>query len=97
MNQSYRSFTSHQKPIGEFLERARAKDHEDVVYFRFPPSAGVFEDQRNRSMLFIDYTEDDPDKVSDISFTLQGEDGLIHDWVQMFQNEWGASVSREAS
>ena len=63
-----------------------------MVYLKFPPNAGVFEDQCNRSLLFVEYT-DDGASASEIAFSLQGEGGLIHEWVRMFREEWGATVA----
>ncbi len=92
MTDTYQAFTSHQKTIGDFLLEAKTQDHGDVVYLKFPPNTGVFEDQTNRSMLFVEFGEGDQD-ASEIAFSLQGNSGLIHDWVRMFQEEWGATVA----
>ena len=92
MTDTYQAFTSHQETISDFLTEAQQKDHGDVVYLKFPPNAGVFEDQCNRSLLFVEYT-DDGASASEIAFSLQGEGGLIHEWVRMFREEWGATVT----
>ena len=92
MTDTYQAFTSHQESISDFLTKAQTKNHGNVVYFRFPPNAGVFEDQSNRSLLFVEYS-DDGACASEIAFSLQGEGGLIHEWVRMFRDEWGATVT----
>ena len=91
MTDSYQAFTSHHKNIGEFLEQAKAEDHAEVIYIGFPPNSGVFEDQDNRSLIFFEYSEDESE-ASSITFTLRGEGGLIHEWVRMFREAWGATV-----
>ena len=91
MTESYQAFTSHQKNIGEFLEQAKTEDHAEVVYMNFPPNSGVFEDQDNRSLIFFEYSDDEGESAS-ITFALRGEGGLIHEWVGMFRDAWGATV-----
>ena len=90
MIDSYQAFTSHHETIGEFLTQARKKDHGDVIYMRFPPNGGLFEDQQTRSIIFIEYSG--ADGVSEVGFSLHGDTGLIHDWVRMFREDWGATV-----
>ena len=77
MTDTYQAFTSHQETISDFLTEAQAKDHGDVVYLKFPPHAGVFEDQCNRSLSFVEYA-DDGASASEIAFSLEGEGGLIY-------------------
>ncbi|MFT4637000.1 MAG: hypothetical protein ACI8T1_000308 [Verrucomicrobiales bacterium] len=91
MTETYLAFTSHQKNIGEFLEQAKTRDHGEVVYMNFPPNSGVFEDQANRSMIFFE-NADENGETSSITVALRGEGGLIHEWVGMFRNAWGATV-----
>ncbi len=56
----------------------------------FSRDTGVFEDKWNGSHIYLEFTEDE--EVSKILYSLRGEDGIVHRWVRMFQDDYGATV-----
>jgi hypothetical protein len=87
---STHTFTSGLKRIADFLYRPENINHKDVVYMNFSRDTGIFEDKSSGSHIYLEFTEDE--EVSKILFSLRGEDGIVHRWVRMFQDDFGATV-----
>ncbi len=56
----------------------------------FSKDTGIFEDKLSGSYIYLEFT--DGEEVSKILFSLQGPDGIVHRWVKMFQDDYGATI-----
>jgi hypothetical protein len=84
------TFTSGLKRIAEFLYRPENINHTEVVYMNPARGIGIFDDKSSGSYIYLEFTEDE--QISSILYLLQGEDGIVHRWVRMFQSDFGATV-----
>ena len=89
MKDSTHTLTSGLKRIADFLYRPENINHKDVVYMNFSSDTGIFEDKSSGSHIYLEFTADE---VSKIAYSLRGEDSIVHRWVRMFQDEFGATV-----
>lgn len=55
----------------------------------FVTGTGIFEDRATGSTIFLEFTNE---AVSGVSFSLNGEGGIVHQWVRMFQQDLAATV-----
>ncbi len=60
------------------------------IALNFTRDTGIFEDKLSGSFIYLEF--DDSEQVSKIHFSLQGEDGIVHRWVRMFQHDFGATI-----
>ena len=90
MKDSTQTFASGLEKIADFLYRPENINHKDVVYMNFAKDTGIFADRSSGSHIYLEFTDDE--QVSKILFDLRGEDGIVHRWVRMFQDDFGATV-----
>lgn len=84
-------FTSHLKEIEDFLYHAENFHHPDVRYMNFTSDTGIFEDQATGSDIYLELNTR-TGAAEKILFRLTGEGGIIHEWVDKFRREFGATI-----
>jgi hypothetical protein len=78
--------------IAEFLYRPENIGHQDVRYMNFSADTGVFEDQATGSHIYLEFSEADRTTVTQAFFRIEGDGGIIREWIRIFEEEFGASV-----
>lgn len=58
----------------------------------FTSDTGIFEDQITGSDIYLEFSETDRTTVTKALFRLQGDGGIIRQWIHLFERNLGASI-----
>ena len=86
-------FSSGLEKIADFLYRPENLNHQEVVYMNFSPDTGIFEEKVSGSYLYLEFSDVEKQRISEVQVCLQGETGLVHRWAEKFQTEFGATLN----